>query len=50
MPRFPDDDLDLIADYEASGMRVQRKAEREAEWRARHAGPKQVTPRLKDLG
>lgn len=50
MPRFPDDDLDLIAHYEASGMRVQRKAEREAEWRACHPGPKQVTPRLKDLG
>jgi len=50
MPRFPDDDLDLIAHYEASGMRVQRKADREAEWRARHPGPRQATPRLKDLG
>jgi hypothetical protein len=50
MPRFPDDDLDLIAHYEASGMRVQRKADREVEWRAHHPGPKQATPRLKDLG
>lgn len=50
MPRFPDDDPDLIAHYEASGMRVQRKADRQAEWRAQHPGPKRTTPRLKDLG
>ncbi|MGH9245360.1 MAG: hypothetical protein ACRD29_13785, partial [Acidimicrobiales bacterium] len=50
MPRFADDDPDLIAHYEASGMRVRRKADREAEWRARHPGPRQATPRLKDLG
>ena len=49
-PSFPEDDPELIADSEASGMRVQRKAEREAEWRASHLGPRQEMPRLEDLG
>lgn len=50
VPRFPDDDDATISELEAVGMTVQRKAEREAEWRATHPGPRRLSPRLARLG
>ncbi|MBA3374361.1 MAG: hypothetical protein H0U00_00835 [Actinobacteria bacterium] len=50
MPPFPDDDEATIAAIETDGMRVVRKAEREAEHRAHFAGQTRETPRIRDLG
>lgn len=49
-PRFPPDDEALFADLERDGFVVQRRADRIAEWRASHPGPKTRSPRLVRLG
>ncbi|MFE0022807.1 hypothetical protein [Amycolatopsis sp. NPDC059021] len=52
MPSFPPDDPELAADVEQFfGARMMTRAEREAEWRRTHPGPKhQPTPQIKNLG
>lgn len=49
LPSFPDDDEQEIAAMEAFGFIVTRKADRVAEWRATHPGPKLASPQLRDL-
>jgi hypothetical protein len=50
MPKFPADDPEASAEAEAFDFRLIPRHEQEAEWRASYPGPKQDTPRLKDLG
>ena len=49
MPNFPDDDEEQIASWASQGFVVRRRAEREADWRAAHPGPRRQTPRLNNL-
>src|SRR5439155_8971677 len=49
MPDYPEDDPSLIAQLEAQGFSVQRKAERQAAWRVRVSGQRRPTPRIREL-
>lgn len=49
VPDFPADDQEAIAYWEGLGYKVQRRADRVAEWRATHPGTRRATPRLDTL-
>lgn len=49
VPNFPADDPQQIADLEAQGFTVMRKAEGEVQWAARFAGQLLRTPRIRGL-
>ena len=49
MPAFPEPSPAVRAHYEAAGMTVQTRAEREAEFRAEHPGPRSPRPQVKQL-
>lgn len=50
MPDFSEDDPQAIAQLALYGFTVKTKAEKQAEWRARHPGPARPGPRLRRLG
>jgi hypothetical protein len=51
VPRFADDPPpDVMAEYEAIGLKVKSRAEREDEHRRRHPGPKRPSVRIRGLG
>lgn len=49
-PHFADDDEDDIAFWERAGYTVNRRAEREEQWRKTHSGKPQRTVVLKNMG
>ncbi len=49
LPKFAPDDEGTIESLQAAGFTVKRLAEREAEWRASHPGPRTQSPRLARL-
>lgn len=51
MPRFADDPRpQVLAQYEAMGLKVKTRVEREEEHRRRHPGPRRPSVRIKGLG